>query len=107
MAHPYDVDFVEVGKRLRECRLDRHLTQEQLAELVDISSSFVGHIERAEKLPSINTIAKLSRCLGISQDYLTYGTVTFCDKQHCSLYENLRKLVDSHSSQPHCQHTNL
>ena len=100
MSHRYDVDFLEVGKRLRECRLEKGLTQERLAEMADLSSSFIGHIERAEKLPAINPVAKLSRCLNISLDYLIYGTVSSCDKEHCQLYEDLIGFVDSHSSRP-------
>ena len=93
MSHRYDVDFLE-------CRLEKGLTQERLAEMADLSSSFIGHIERAEKLPAINTVAKLSRCLNISLDYLIYGTVSSCDKEHCQLYEDLIGFVDSHSSRP-------
>ena len=33
-------------------------------------------------------------------DYLIYGTVSSCDKEHCQLYEDLIGFVDSHSSRP-------
>ena len=104
--HTYDVDFIQIGKRLRESRLDRHYTQEQLAEMADLSSSFVGHIERAEKIPAINTVAKLSKCLNISLDYLIFGTIVSCDKEQCALYTDLIRLIGTHSGNA-IQHTTI
>ena len=40
------VDYKAFGKRLREYRLARHLTQEQLGELVGVSYQHIGMLER-------------------------------------------------------------
>ena len=40
------VNYQDLGLRVRDARKAKHLTQEQLAEKVGISSSFMGHIER-------------------------------------------------------------
>ena len=45
------VDYRAMGDRLRERRRAMKLTQEELAERIDISASFVGQLERAEKPP--------------------------------------------------------
>lgn len=50
------LDYRAIGSRVRELRLQHKMTQEYLAELVDISPSFIGHIERGEKKPSLETI---------------------------------------------------
>ncbi len=53
------------GKRLRYFRRDRDLTQEQLAELVDLSVNFISMLEKGEAAPSFDTIAKLTNALNV------------------------------------------
>lgn len=45
----YDIDYKELGKRIRAERQKQELTQEKLAEMANISDSFMGHIERGIK----------------------------------------------------------
>lgn len=54
------------GEVLRELRLERRLTQDQLAELADTERSHISSLERAEKGPSLATILTLARALSIS-----------------------------------------
>ncbi len=54
------------GEVLRELRLERGLTQDQLAELADTERSHISSLERAEKGPSLATILTLARALSIS-----------------------------------------
>jgi transcriptional regulator with XRE-family HTH domain len=54
------------GEVLRELRLERGLTQDQLAELADTERSHISSLERAEKGPSLTTILTLARALDIS-----------------------------------------
>ena len=56
-------DYRAFGKRVQYLRRERNLTQEELAEKANISTSFVGHIERAEKQCSVETLASLCRAL--------------------------------------------
>ncbi len=92
------VQYPAIGRRLRARRRELGLTQEALAELVDISSSFVGHIERAEKIPSVETLARLSLCLRVSMDYLIMGRKQICDKERCPLFEDLQGILAAYSS---------
>ena len=41
------VDNQKIGQRIQQQRKEKGLSQEQLAELIGISLSFLGHIERA------------------------------------------------------------
>ncbi len=68
------VDYLAMGKRIRRLRHQYKLTQEGLAELCDISASFVGHIEMGTRIPSLDTIAILADVLQTSIDYLAYGS---------------------------------
>ena len=53
----------KVGALIKDARTQAELTQEQLAERVDISVAFVGHIERGTKIPSVATLYRISRAL--------------------------------------------
>jgi len=54
------------GKRVRELRKARNLTQEQLAELVDIDTRNIIKIENAETFPRAKTLDKLIEVFQIS-----------------------------------------
>ena len=86
-----------MGRRLSERRRELKLTQERLVEMVGISPSFVGHLERAEKTPSLATVAELCAALNISVDYLVWGKRSVrCDQNHCALYEEIRRAMDAY-----------
>jgi transcriptional regulator with XRE-family HTH domain len=49
---------------VRELRLDRGLSQEQLAELADLHRTYVGSVERGERNVSLDAITALAEALG-------------------------------------------
>lgn len=59
-----------LGSRICSARKEKRLTQEALAEKVDISLTYMGEIERGEKYPSMNVFIKLVEALDVSADYL-------------------------------------
>lgn len=56
----------EIGQRIREARKRRNLTQEEVAEMISVSTTYVGFIEQGHRVPSIKTADKISRVLGIT-----------------------------------------
>ncbi|MEK9144229.1 MAG: helix-turn-helix transcriptional regulator [Elusimicrobiota bacterium] len=62
-----------LGLNVRVQRLRRKLTQEQLGELADIHYTFVGHIERGTKLPSLLVLDRIARALEIPSCKLLGG----------------------------------
>ncbi len=54
-----------VGKNIRFYRLSKGFTQESLAEKVDVSSTYIGYLERGQKSPSLELISTISKALGI------------------------------------------
>jgi len=56
----------QFGQRLREIRKQRDLTQERLAERLDISVDFLSLMERGIHAPSFDTLEKISKRLRIS-----------------------------------------
>ena len=83
------IDYQAIGLRIRSLRQQQELTQESLAELIDVSPSFVGHIERGEKKASLETMSRLAAMLGTTMDYLVLGVKNRCDQQLCLLYKDL------------------
>ncbi|MBR1741679.1 MAG: helix-turn-helix transcriptional regulator [Lachnospiraceae bacterium] len=62
----------DIGNIIRNSRVERHLTQEKLAELIEVSAGFVGQIERDEAYPSLRILFKLIRVLKIDSNVLFY-----------------------------------
>ena len=69
------MDYKDLGNRVRTVRRQQSLTQEQLAEKVGISASFLGHIERGTRVASLETLVALSNALGVGVDYLLAGSL--------------------------------
>ncbi|MDO5323721.1 MAG: helix-turn-helix transcriptional regulator [Clostridia bacterium] len=55
--------YILVGKRVRQLRLQKKLTQEELAERAGISTSFLGHIERGSRRMSLDSFCRIARAL--------------------------------------------
>lgn len=68
------MNFREIGNRIKNRRLELKLTQEQLAELIGVTDTYVGAIERATSKFSIETFVKISQALKLNSDYLLFGT---------------------------------
>ncbi len=95
LSGDYDkVNFRQIGVKIKEERLKRHLTQEKLAEMVDVTTAFIGHIERGERSLSLITLIKISNCLGVTIDYLLSETIVPKDE---SIVEEFRSLIDGKS----------
>jgi len=59
-----------IGKRLKELREEKGITQEQLGKLVNLSQQTIGHYEVNRAKPDIETIEKLAEYFNVSTDYL-------------------------------------
>ena len=93
------LDYRAMGSRVRELRTRLKLTQENLAEAVGVSSSFIGHIERGEKKSSLETVSRLAASLGSSMDYIVLGNNVRCDQQSCPLYVDLKHLIAAYGDE--------
>ena len=61
------------GKRVRELREKRGLSQEKLAQASGLTTSFVSTIEGGKKTPSLTTVLKLARGLKVDAAELFAG----------------------------------
>ena len=57
-----------IGKNIRKLREIKKLRQEDLAEKTDLTTNYIGMIERGEKIPSLETFINILNSLGVSAD---------------------------------------
>ena len=65
-----EVNYKELGTRIRRYRQAVHMTQEQLAEQIDMATSNISHIERATTQVSLPSLVKIANVLGVTLDQL-------------------------------------
>lgn len=64
------MNYFLMGERIRHYRQQKRLTQEQLAEKIDLSASFLGHIERGTRVASLETLMKICTALEVTPNDL-------------------------------------
>lgn len=62
--------MVDFGRKLRELRKQKNLTQKQLAALIGVKNSIISFYEVGDRIPSPEIIIKLSAALNVTSDYL-------------------------------------
>lgn len=55
----------KLGSRIKEERKKAGLTQEKLAEKVDLSLDYIGYIERGKQAPYLKTLERIAESLGV------------------------------------------
>lgn len=71
--HMTEHNAKEIGIRIRSQRETLGYSREKLAELSEISNSFLSDIERGERGFSVALLARISKVLGLSADYILFG----------------------------------
>ena len=62
--------FKDIGSRIREVRKSKHLSQNALAEIIDISPSHMSDIENGKKNISLDIFMRVTEALQVSADWL-------------------------------------
>lgn len=62
--------MVDFSQRLRQLRIDKHLTQAQVAKRVGVTASMVSSYETDIRLPSFEVMIRLADLFGVTVDYL-------------------------------------
>jgi transcriptional regulator with XRE-family HTH domain len=55
----------KIGRRTRQIRIEKGLTQEKLALDAGLNRAYIGYIERGERNPSTETLAKIAKVLKV------------------------------------------
>ena len=97
-----------VGERIRLHRIKKGMTQAELAEAVDKTTSFIGHLERGTRTARFDTIILIADTLELSVDYLlgrvgspgdTFagGTQNTINNETSEFLKELLLLLEKHS----------
>ena len=70
-----DINYVLIGKRIREIRNQMNLSQAALAEMSGLSTRYISHIETARKKASLSSLVNIANAVGISIDELLYRRI--------------------------------
>ncbi len=69
------MDLKAVGQRIKDAREAKNFTQEELAALVNLSSTHVSVIERGLKVTKLDTFVAIANALDVSADELLVDVV--------------------------------
>jgi len=65
-----EINYIKLGDRIRYYRTAAGLSQEKLAEIIDVSFQHMSNIETGKKGLSLDTIMKIAHALDVSFDQL-------------------------------------
>ena len=60
----------DIGCKIKAARIEKKLTQEQVAELLGVSRQTISNWENEKSYPDIISVIKMSECYDVSLDYL-------------------------------------
>ena len=69
-------DYTMIGRRIRNLRLKNNMTQEKLADEIDISVAFMSRIERGTAHVNLKRLTQIAEILNVSPGYLLIGSNT-------------------------------
>lgn len=64
------IDYKDIGKRIRSMRLQKKMTQEQLAEATGVGTTHISHVETGNSIPSLQLLVDIINTLDCSADEL-------------------------------------
>lgn len=70
------INFMLIGLRIKELRIQKRMSQAALAEHIDMSATFISHIEAAKKQASLESLVRIANAFGVTVDHLLTGNQT-------------------------------
>lgn len=65
---------VEIGNRLRECRIEAKLSQADVGAQLEVSNRTISSWENGARTPDAIALADMALLYGVASDYLLFGT---------------------------------
>ena len=84
------MEFKSIGKKIKEQRIRKNISQEKLAELVDVTPSYISNLESGNRIASLPTMLDIVNVLDLSFDYLMLDDLTV----NCSEIKIDKNLVE-------------
>ena len=86
------MDFCSIGQRIKHARIKKDLTQEQLAEMINVSRHHISLIETGAKGISLETLVNISNMLQVPISELLSDNLTVTEKDYATAIS--RALLD-------------
>ena len=92
MVMNMEMDYRQLGIRVKTAREAKNLTQEQLSEKLGLSNNFISNIERGRSKPSLETLVKICTALDTTPDFLLLDSVfTYSSQEY--IKDDIAKLI--------------
>ncbi|MGO5231969.1 helix-turn-helix domain-containing protein [Thermoguttaceae bacterium LCP21S3_D4] len=65
-----EINYQKLGLKIKELRINRGLTQDNLADIVGVNTSHISNIENNHTKVSLNVLLAITNALNTSIDYL-------------------------------------
>lgn len=103
------IDYIAIGTRIRHHRIQKCITQEELAFQIETSAAYISNIECGKKKPSLQKLIQISEVLDVTINDFVYNTpppssssneisslLSFCpkDKQEL-LFKNISEIIQT------------
>lgn len=77
-----------IGQRVKAARLQKGLTQAELAEAIDKAFETISNIERGKTAPNFSTLSDIAEVLGIPlKEFFEFGEEGFSDERQTLLFQ--------------------
>ena len=87
------LDYTVIGSRIKQARLAKNMTQEDLADQIDISVAFLSRVERGNSHINLKRLNQLCGLLDVSEGYLLNGASSssenYLDKEFTDLLKSV------------------
>lgn len=93
---------MDIGSKLKELRILKGLTQEELADRAELSKGFISQVERDLTSPSISTLMDILQCLGTSigeffnetpEEQIVFGKGDYFEKYDAELKNSIKWII--------------
>lgn len=86
----------KLGLKIKELRKRKGLTQEQLAELIDMEQNSISVIESGRNFPTLGTLEKIAQILEVNlSDFFNYDYIDDIETIKASTKDIIRKMDDN------------
>lgn len=87
------IDYSVIGSRIKQARLAKNMTQEDLADKIDISVAFLSRVERGNSHINLKRLNQLCGLLDVTEGYLLNGASSssqnYLDKEFTDLIKSV------------------
>ena len=93
---------MDIGLKLKELRILKGLTQEELADRAELSKGFISQLERNLTSPSIATLTDILQCLGTTlgeffnetpEEQIVFGRADYFEKTDSELKNEIKWII--------------